>query len=109
MADIINNSVPNPVMIYGRAPNGQLQAVTTDGNGNLSLAGGGATIVSSGLIGQCTLTETSGTTISCGAAGTGTFGAGSAAPGFPASTFGTNLAIDNFTNALLTSSGNWTI
>lgn len=40
MTDIINNGVPNPVMVYGRAPNGQLQAVTTDGAGNLSIASG---------------------------------------------------------------------
>jgi hypothetical protein len=41
MADIINNGVPTPAMIYGRAPNGQLQAVTTDGAGNISFAGAG--------------------------------------------------------------------
>jgi len=39
MADIISNGQPTPVMIYGRAPNGTLQAATTDGNGNLSLSG----------------------------------------------------------------------
>lgn len=47
MADIINNGVPNPIMVYGRAPNGQLQAVTTDGAGNLSIAGGGIGAVTS--------------------------------------------------------------
>lgn len=39
MADTIPNGQPNPVMIYGRAPNGTLQAATTDGNGNLNLGG----------------------------------------------------------------------
>jgi hypothetical protein len=43
MTDVINNSVPTPVMVYGRAPNGQLQAVTTDGSGNISFAGAGGT------------------------------------------------------------------
>lgn len=41
MADIIANSVSTPIMLYGRAPNGQLQAVTTDGSGNINIAGGG--------------------------------------------------------------------
>lgn len=36
MADIISNSQCQPVMIYGRAPNGKLMAATTDGAGNLS-------------------------------------------------------------------------
>lgn len=39
MADTIPNSQCQPVMIYGRAPNGTLQAATTDGNGNLNLSG----------------------------------------------------------------------
>ena len=39
MADTINNGVPTPIMLYGRAPNGQLQAVTTDGNGNVNFVG----------------------------------------------------------------------
>ena len=52
MTDTINNGVPNPVMIYGRAPNGQLQAVTTDGNGNISFTGSGANPVQSGLIAE---------------------------------------------------------
>src|SRR6266481_2525603 len=41
MADVINSGVPTPIQIYGRAPNGQLQAVTTDGAGNISFAGAG--------------------------------------------------------------------
>jgi len=41
MTDTINNAVPTPVMIFGRAPNGVLQAVTTDGSGDLNTTGGG--------------------------------------------------------------------
>ena len=39
MADTIPNGQLNPIIIYGRAPNGVLQAATTDGNGNLNIGG----------------------------------------------------------------------
>lgn len=41
MADTIGNNISTPVMIYGRAPNGTLQAATTDGSGNLNITGAG--------------------------------------------------------------------
>lgn len=41
MADVIGNSIPQAIQIFGRAPNGTLQAVNTDGSGNISIAGGG--------------------------------------------------------------------
>lgn len=44
MADIIPNGQPQPVMIYGRAPNGTLQAATTDGNGNLNISGSSSVV-----------------------------------------------------------------
>ena len=37
--DTIANGVCTPAMIYGRAPNGVMSAVTTDGNGNIDLSG----------------------------------------------------------------------
>ncbi len=39
IVDTINNGACRPVIIYGRAPNGVLSAVTTDGNGNIDLSG----------------------------------------------------------------------
>ncbi len=39
MADIITTGIARPAIIYGRAPNGVLSAVTTDGNGNIDLSG----------------------------------------------------------------------
>lgn len=35
----IGNSICKPAIIFGRAPNGVLSAVTTDGNGNIDLSG----------------------------------------------------------------------
>src|SRR6266550_2766071 len=52
MADLINNGVATPIQIFGRAPNGQLQAVTTDGSGNISIVGSSSGTVSSGVAGQ---------------------------------------------------------
>jgi hypothetical protein len=39
MPDTIGNSIATPIQIFGRAPNGVLQAVNTDGSGNISIAG----------------------------------------------------------------------
>lgn len=64
MADIINNSVATPIQIYGRAPNGQLQAVTTDGNGNISIVGSSSGTVNSGTAGQLGYYATTSSTIS---------------------------------------------
>ncbi len=64
MADIINTGVPTPIQIYGRAPNGQLQAVTTDGSGNISIVGSSSGTVSSGTAGQVGYYATSSSTMS---------------------------------------------
>lgn len=48
MADTVTNAVPQPIMVYGRSPSGVLQAVTTDGSGNLDVnvvVGGGSSSV----------------------------------------------------------------
>lgn len=45
MADVIGNSIPQAIQIFGRAPNGTLQAVNTDGSGNISITGGTASSV----------------------------------------------------------------
>jgi hypothetical protein len=37
--DTIGNGIARPAMIYGRAPNGVMSAVTTDGSGNIDLSG----------------------------------------------------------------------
>lgn len=84
-----------------------LQSSTASGGSSSS--GSGIPTVTRGLIGDCPLSETSGTTISCGAAGAGTLGTTTAAPVFPSvAGVGTALAMDNFTNAALNTAGNWT-
>lgn len=70
MADLINNSVATPIQIFGRAPNGQLQAVTTDGNGNISIVGSSSGTVTSGTAGQLGYYATSSSTISGNASAT---------------------------------------
>lgn len=45
LTDTISNGVCKPAMIYGRAPNGVLSAVTTDGNGNIDLSGQAPSVV----------------------------------------------------------------
>lgn len=93
MADIIQNSVPNPVMVYGRAPNGQLQAVTTDGSGNLSIAGVGTVptaLPTAGLLAEYRIapTETVASLIDYSGNGNGAIGTAGTSPTIIASSGG---------------------
>lgn len=75
--------------------------------------GGGLSFVSNGLIAQCPMTETSGTTISCGAAGNGTLGSSAPAVRFnplfvSVPGIGNIQAMDNCTDTFNTQ-GHWTL
>lgn len=90
MSDVIGNTIPTPIMLYGRNPSGILQAVTTDGSGNLSITGAASSVAFSGITtGTNTAAAmTVGTGASLAAAGSGTIGATSVP--FSGITTGTN-------------------